>query len=111
MSTPMPPRASTQPSTDSSDDAWNVYQKPHALASSWMLSSIGLGLVLYGLIVLLFTVLRRAGVDNWVFMFTYERLFMRGSIPHIMTVGLTIGLSLLLIRLPLLRREFNRLKA
>lgn len=109
--TPPPPSDPPPPPADSSDVGWNIYQKPHALATSWMLSSIGLGLVLYALIVALFTVLRRAGVDNWVFTFTYERLFMRGSIPHIMTIGLTVGLSLLLIRLPLLRREFNRLKA
>lgn len=106
---PPPPPPYTQPNTG--ETTWNGYRKPHALASSWMLSSIGLGLVLYGLIILVFTLLKRAGVDNWVFGFTYERLFMRGSIPHIMTLGLTIGLSLLLIRLPLLRLEFRRLTA
>lgn len=85
--------------------------KPHALASSWMLASIAMGLVLYGAVVALFIILRQSGMSNGLFNFAYERLFMRGSIPHIMTIGLTIGLSLLLVRLPLLRREFRRLDA
>ncbi len=75
-----------------------------------MTASLVLGLILYAVFMGLLAFLNKAGVDNWVFTFIYERLLQRGSIPHIMTVGFTIGLALLFIRLPLITREYNRLK-
>lgn len=75
-----------------------------------MTASLILGLILYAAFMGILTFLNKAGIDNWVFTFIYERLLQRGSIPHIMTIGFTIGLALLFIRLPLITREYNRLK-
>lgn len=81
----------------------------HPLAKSWTLASLILGLLFYGIFFYSLNLLHNAGVKDRTFLFLHERLLERGWIPHIMTVGLMTGLALLLLRLPMLNREFRHL--